>query len=58
MKHRLIAENFREIPAEEQLELNGGAFPLIAALAVAVIEQVISDWDNFKNGLLGRPEEK
>jgi hypothetical protein len=49
---------FQEIQCEEQRKINGGAVPIIAAFAVAIFEVVISDWDNFKNGLLGRPEEK
>lgn len=58
MKSELCIDNFKEIPVQEQQELNGGFWPIIAAIAAVVVEQVIEDWDNFKNGLMGRPEEK
>lgn len=45
------------IPASEQQEINGGN-PFLVAIAVVAIGQIILDWDNFKNGLTGRPEEK
>jgi len=51
-------ESFREIPLPEQQELNGGIAPFLVALGIAVVEAVIADWDNFKNGLTGQPEEK
>jgi hypothetical protein len=49
---------FREIPLQEQQELNGGIWPLLAGIAIAAVAETIRDWDNFKNGLMGRPEEK
>ena len=50
-------ESFKEIPLPEQQELNGGIAPFLAALGIAVFVAVIADWDNFKNGLTGQPEE-
>jgi len=58
MKTELSVESFQEIPADEQQDINGGIWPIVAALAVAVAEELIRDWDNFKNGLTGQPEEK
>ncbi len=48
-------ERFIPIPEAEQQELNGGN-PFLIALAVVCAAQIILDWDNFKNGLTGRPE--
>jgi len=58
MNSELQIESFKEIPAEEQQGINGGIWPIVAAIAVAVVEEIIRDWDNFKNGLTGQPEEK
>ena len=51
-------DNFRMVPLEEQQEINGGAFPFLILIGAAAVAQIIIDWDNFKNGLMGRPEEK
>ena len=56
MKTELCIDSFKEIPEQEQQELNGGILPFLAAVAVVAIARVIVDWDNFKNGLMGRPE--
>jgi len=56
MKSELCIDSFKEIPVQEQQELNGGILPFLAAVAVVAIARVIADWDNFKNGLMGRPE--
>ena len=32
--------------------------PILIAAAGAAIAEIISDWDNFKAGLLGKPEIK
>ena len=58
MKSELFPDSFKEIPMQEQQELNGGILPFITAVAVVAIARVISDWDNFKNGLMGRVEYK
>jgi len=58
MNSELTIENFQEIPENQQHGINGGIWSLVAALAIIVVEEVVSDWDNFKNGLTGEPEEK
>ncbi len=62
MKTELSLSGFREIPAVEQQEINGGfgglGIALLAAVIGAVAEALIDDWDNLKNGLQGLPEEK
>ncbi len=48
--------NYRvsDLTLTEQKEVNGGFFWV--PLALIVIDAVIKDWDNFKNGLAGKPE--
>ncbi len=58
MKNEMNTENFRVIPLSEQQEINGGFVPFFILIGVAAVTQIIIDWDNFKNGLMGRPEEK
>jgi hypothetical protein len=43
-----------DLTLTEQREVNGGI--LWEALLVAAAIAVISDWDNFKAGLAGKPE--
>ena len=44
---------------EEMYETRGGSILLaiLGGLAIAAGGEIIGDWDNFKNGLMGRPEE-
>lgn len=60
MKTEQTLEGFSEISMSEQQEINGGIWPIIArivvGLAIAAGTELIDDWDNFKNGLMGRPE--
>jgi len=58
MNPKLSIECFNEIPLGEQQEINGGIWPIIVSIGIIAIEEVIRDWDNFKNGLTGKPEEK
>jgi hypothetical protein len=58
MNRELAVEYFQEIPADDLRSTQGGAWPIVVGLALIVAEEIASDWDNFKNGLLGRPEEK
>ncbi|HDS07564.1 MAG TPA: hypothetical protein ENO05_08050 [Bacteroides sp.] len=59
MKTELSTADFREIPVTEQQKLNGGFLPaLLVGIGIAAVAEIISDWDNFKNGLTGKPEEK
>jgi len=58
MKSELSIHSFKEIPVQQQQELNGGAFPFLIGIGLLAVAQVILDWDNFKNGLMGRREEE
>lgn len=62
MKTKLSLEGFSEISRAEQEEISGGLLPFIlpilSGLLLAAGTEIIEDWDNFKNGLMGRPEEK
>jgi len=56
METTLCTGNFREIPERDLVEINGGLYPILVGIVIAAAAEVISDWDNFKNGLMGRPE--
>lgn len=58
MELNVCMGDFREIPKNTQKKLNGGSWAILAGFLIAVTVEVMSDWDNFKNGLMGRPEEK
>jgi hypothetical protein len=58
MNTEISNSGFLEIPVLKQQEINGGLVPFLAGLALAALTQVIRDWDNFKNGLMGEPEER
>ena len=59
MNKNLHPEGFREVPHSEQGEINGGFWPaVLAGVIIAGTAEILQDWDNFKNGLLGRPEVK
>lgn len=45
----------KELLLVEQKEINGGFLGILIAGAIIVI---LNDWDNFKNGLAGKPEVK
>ena len=45
-----------DLKSTELVEINGCIF--WEALVIALIVEVISDWDNFKAGLAGKPELK
>jgi len=52
-------EGFSEISPHEQREINGGiVIRFIVAVVGAAVTEIVRDWDNFKNGLQGLPEEK
>jgi len=59
MKTDHTLELFREIPEHQQRKVQGGGLAafLAAAAIGALVKEVVEDWDNFKNGLMGRPEE-
>lgn len=58
MKNELAIENFHEIPVNEQQDINGGFWQIVVSIGIMAVGEIIDDWDNFKNGLTGRPEEK
>ena len=58
MSKEIRTAGFLEVPVLEQQEINGGLVSFLAGVALAAVTQVIRDWDNFKNGLMGEPEEK
>jgi uncharacterized protein YkvS len=58
MKNELAIENFNEIPVQEQQDINGGFWQIVISIGIIAVGEIIDDWDNFKNGLTGRPEEK
>jgi len=45
----------KELEKSELMEVDGGFLPWLIAVGIAAIGQVISDWDNFERGLLGKP---
>jgi hypothetical protein len=54
-----LSKNFLPMRQEEMYETRGGSILLaiLGGLAIAAGGEIIGDWDNFKNGLRGRPEE-
>lgn len=64
MTHMHKIDGFREVPDSRQTEINGGSLlgSLVVAAGAAIVGaasyNIFRDWDNFKNGLLGNPEEK
>jgi hypothetical protein len=49
-----------ELSVPELSDITGGSIipSLLAGLIIAGAVQIISDWDNFKNGIAGRRETK
>ena len=62
MRKELLLEGFSEVSQSEQQEINGGLLPfflgVLSGIAIAAATELIDDWDNFKNGLKGLPEQK
>jgi hypothetical protein len=51
--------DFLPLGRDEMYETRGGFLGIIAAgLIIAAGAAIINDWDNFKAGLMGRPEIK
>ncbi|NQU80088.1 MAG: hypothetical protein HQ543_01055 [Bacteroidetes bacterium] len=52
----------QEMNTIKMKETNGGCIGILAAiaigLAIAAGTEIFSDWDNFKAGLTGKPEQK
>ena len=54
-----MEQNFVELPRSELAKIEGGLWEiLVAGVVVAVVSKILDDWDNFKNGITGRPEIK
>ena len=62
MRKKLELEGFSEVSQSEQQEINGGILPfalgLLSGILIAAATELLDDWDNFKNGLQGLPEQK
>lgn len=56
MKTEICIAGFSELSPVELQKASGGIHPILIGAAIAALGQIIVDWDNFKNGLLGRPE--
>jgi hypothetical protein len=58
---KTLFDGFVPMRQNELTEIRGGCpilVPIIIAAASAAVAEIISDWDNFKAGLLGNPEIK
>jgi lactobin A/cerein 7B family class IIb bacteriocin len=55
-----MSNYYVELNESELRQIEGGSIlgGLAIGLAIAAFAQIIGDWDNFKNGLAGRPEVK
>jgi hypothetical protein len=54
-----LQEGLVLLKQKELLEIHGGCpilVPILVGLAIAAGTEIINDWDNFKAGLLGKPE--
>ena len=49
-----------ELSESELRQIEGGSIlgGIAIGLAITCFAQIIGDWDNFKNGIAGRPEVK
>ncbi len=52
-----LSEEFLPLRRDEMYEIHGGGI-IVAGLVIAAGAAIINDWDNFINGLMGRPEVK
>jgi bacteriocin-like protein len=51
-----MSNYYVELSESELRQIEGGS--ILGGLAIAAFAQIVGDWDNFKNGLAGRPEVK
>lgn len=51
---------FIPLSAYECYQTKGGSIiaAILVGAGIAAAGEIIRDWDNFKNGLMGRPEEE
>lgn len=55
-----MSNNYVELSESELRQIEGGSIigPLFAGLIITAVAKILDDWDNFKNGVAGRPEQK
>jgi bacteriocin-like protein len=53
-----MSNYYVELSESELRQIEGGSFWVALGIGVAITawSQIVSDWDNFKNGLAGRRE--
>lgn len=60
MKNEIVNNAQLKTLSNEELVLTRGGIGILAAivigLAIAAGAEIFGDWDNFKAGLMGRPE--
>jgi hypothetical protein len=50
---------YRELNKDELSGIYGGViWYIVGGVIIAVVNEIVSDWDNFKAGLRGQPEIK
>lgn len=53
-----LPEQFHPLKKEDMYEIHGGILgAILAGLVIAAGAAIINDWDNFKAGLMGQPEQ-
>lgn len=55
-----MSNNYVQLSETELRQTEGGSIlgGLAIGVAITIFAQIIGDWDNFKNGIAGRPEVK
>jgi hypothetical protein len=54
-----MEQNYVELSRSELVKIEGGLWEIIVGgCVIAVFSKILDDWDNFKNGIAGRPEIK
>jgi hypothetical protein len=56
----VMSNYYVELSESELRQIEGGSIlgGLAIGLIITAFAQIVGDWDNFKNGIAGRPEEK
>jgi bacteriocin-like protein len=56
----VMSNYYVQLSESELQQIEGGSIlgGLAIGLLITAFAQIVGDWDNFKNGLAGRPEEK
>ena len=55
-----MSNYYVELNESELKQIEGGSIlgGLAIGLIITAFAQIVGDWDNFKNGIVGRPEVK